>query len=143
MRLVQEDEPVTSPTTEWGAIVIGSGIGGLACAAALAHYGHPVLMLEQYHVAGGLTHTFTCHGFTFSIGVYYLGDVGPQWAMLGCTSFDAAQCTFAGIERMPMLRKGQVARGTVQHRTPAEQFYALAPSSRKHCDTTVPFLADQ
>jgi len=33
-------------------IVIGSGIGGLASAAALSKYGYKVLVLEQHHVAG-------------------------------------------------------------------------------------------
>jgi putative transposase len=46
--------------------------------------------------------------------------------MLGVTSFDAAQCTLAGIELMHMLRKGQQEEGAEQGLTPAAQFYALA-----------------
>jgi putative transposase len=47
--------------------------------------------------------------------------------MLGFKSFDAAQCTLAGIELMHMLRKGQlVGEEGAEGLTPAEQFYALA-----------------
>ncbi len=58
-------------------IVIGSGIGGLACASALARYGHSVMVLEQHYVAGGLTQTFTRKGFTWDVGIHYLGEMGP------------------------------------------------------------------
>ena len=58
-------------------IVIGSGIGGLACASALAKCGHRVMVLEQHYVAGGLTQTFTRKGFTWDVGVHYLGEMGP------------------------------------------------------------------
>ncbi|MDH4095759.1 MAG: NAD(P)/FAD-dependent oxidoreductase [Betaproteobacteria bacterium] len=60
------------------AIVIGSGIGGLACAAALAKCGRKVLVLEQHFLAGGLTQTFTREGYTWDVGLHYLGDLGPQ-----------------------------------------------------------------
>jgi transposase-like protein len=46
--------------------------------------------------------------------------------MLGFKSFDAAQCTLAGIELMHMLRKGQIEEGGERGLTPAQQFYALA-----------------
>ena len=36
--------------SNFDAIVIGSGIGGLACATALTKTGHQVLMLEQHRV---------------------------------------------------------------------------------------------
>jgi all-trans-retinol 13,14-reductase len=59
-------------------IIIGSGIGGLACAAALAKNGHKVLVFEQHYIAGGLTSTFSRKGFTWDVGIHYLGDMGPE-----------------------------------------------------------------
>jgi all-trans-retinol 13,14-reductase len=48
------------------AIVIGSGIGGLACACALTRSGRKVLVLERDFAAGGLTQTFSREGFTWA-----------------------------------------------------------------------------
>lgn len=62
--------------TRFDAIVIGSGIGGLACACALTRSGYRVLVLERHFVAGGLTQTFSRHGFTWDVGIHYLG-MGP------------------------------------------------------------------
>lgn len=64
--------------TSMDTIVIGSGIGGLACAAALSKYGHRVLVLEQHFVPGGLTQTFTRRGFTWDVGIHYIGDMAPS-----------------------------------------------------------------
>jgi DDE superfamily endonuclease len=70
-------------------------------------------------------------------------------AMMGFKSFEAAQCTLAGIERMHMLRKGQLEGNEFAGLTATEQFYALAlyslhlarfihlkMSSTLICDTT-------
>ncbi len=46
--------------------------------------------------------------------------------MLGFQSFWAAQNTLAGIEVLPMIRKGQLQRDGEEEQTPAEQFYSLA-----------------
>lgn len=59
------------------AIVIGSGIGGLACAAALARCGKSVLLLERQNTAGGLTQSFSRSGFRWDVGLHYLGEMGP------------------------------------------------------------------
>ena len=61
----------------WDAIVVGSGMGGLGAATALARRGRRVLVLEQHAVAGGLTQTFTRRDWTFATGVHYIGGVGP------------------------------------------------------------------
>jgi all-trans-retinol 13,14-reductase len=58
------------------AIVIGSGIGGLAAAAALAKRSRRVLVLEQHFKVGGLTQTFSRREYTFATGVHYIGGVG-------------------------------------------------------------------
>lgn len=62
----------------WDAIVIGSGMGGLAAAAALGKHGKRVLVLEQHTVAGGQTQTFRRQDWVFATGVHYIGGVGPH-----------------------------------------------------------------
>jgi all-trans-retinol 13,14-reductase len=69
---------MTPDRDSWDAIVVGSGIGGLACAAALARTGYAVLVVEQHYVAGGLTQTFHRSGFRWDVGVHYLGEMGPE-----------------------------------------------------------------
>lgn len=55
------------------AVVIGSGIGGLASAAILAKAGKRVLVLEQHTKAGGCCHTFGENGLEFDTGIHYIG----------------------------------------------------------------------
>jgi all-trans-retinol 13,14-reductase len=61
--------------TRFDAIVVGSGMGGMSCAAALARCGKRVLVLEQHYVAGGFTHTFSRKGYTWDVGVHCLGEM--------------------------------------------------------------------
>ncbi len=61
---------------QWDAIVIGSGIGGLAAAALLSlHANKKVLVLERHYTAGGYTHSFNRPGYTWNVGVHYIGEV--------------------------------------------------------------------
>ena len=52
-------------TVEWDAVVVGSGIGGLSCAAILATAGKRVLVCEAHDRAGGVAHDYEVQGFTF------------------------------------------------------------------------------
>ncbi|QLC20763.1 NAD(P)/FAD-dependent oxidoreductase [Parasphingopyxis sp. CP4] len=63
--------------TDWDAIVIGSGIGGMAAAAALSRMGQKILLLEQHHTLGGLTHSFSRGDFTWDVGIHYLSLLAP------------------------------------------------------------------
>lgn len=49
-------------------VVIGSGIGGLCCAAMLAKYGFEVVVCESHSIQGGAAHAFKRGGFTFDSG---------------------------------------------------------------------------
>ncbi len=57
---------------EHDVVVIGAGIGGLACAAYLAKRGKRVKVLEQHYVPGGCCTSFTRKGFKFDAGVLHL-----------------------------------------------------------------------
>jgi all-trans-retinol 13,14-reductase len=60
----------------WDAIVIGSGIGGLTTAALLSkHAAKKVLVLERHYTAGGYTHSFRRPGYSWDVGVHYIGDL--------------------------------------------------------------------
>jgi len=60
-------------------VIIGSGIGGLCCAALLAKYGHRVTVLESHYLPGGCAHGFQVQGFHFDAGPsFFLGLTGPQ-----------------------------------------------------------------
>ncbi len=69
-------------TTEtYDAIVIGSGIGGLTAASLLAQLqGKRVLVLERHFTFGGFTHVFSRKGFTWDVGIHYVGNMGDGMA---------------------------------------------------------------
>jgi all-trans-retinol 13,14-reductase len=66
------------PDGTWDALIIGTGIGGMACGAALAKHGQRCLLLEQHYVPGGLTHVFKRKGFEWDVGVHCVGEMGPR-----------------------------------------------------------------
>jgi phytoene dehydrogenase-like protein len=53
---------------ECDVVVIGSGIGGLSCAALLASYGYDVRVCESHTIPGGCAHGFERDGFMFDSG---------------------------------------------------------------------------
>jgi phytoene dehydrogenase-like protein len=64
--------------TSWDAIVVGSGLGGLACAACLCAAGKRTLVLEGHTIAGGNSQVFrrTVRGraYEFDVGIHYIGE---------------------------------------------------------------------
>jgi all-trans-retinol 13,14-reductase len=70
---------INSGREKFDVIVIGSGIGGLTCAALLSKFNRKrVLVLEQHFTVGGFTHGFDRKGkFHWDVGVHYIGEMEP------------------------------------------------------------------
>ena len=66
--IIQQSDQQAAQVDEVDYVVIGSGIGGLSCAALLRWYGYSVVVLESHYLAGGVAHTFEREGFKFDAG---------------------------------------------------------------------------
>jgi beta-carotene ketolase (CrtO type) len=75
----------------YDAVVIGGGHNGLTCASYLARAGLKTLILEQYHMVGGMTITeeITLPGFRSDIHAfgYQLANLSPAAQELGLARF--------------------------------------------------------
>jgi all-trans-retinol 13,14-reductase len=61
----------TTAEKDFDAVIIGSGLGGLSCAAAFARQGFRPLVLEQHSVPGGYATTFRRPGgFVFDVSLH-------------------------------------------------------------------------
>jgi prolycopene isomerase len=73
--------------SNWDAIVVGSGLGGLSAAARMATNGLRVLVLEQHEYAGGYAHHFlrkvrgTRTVYDFDVALHQTGDLQPDRPM--------------------------------------------------------------
>jgi len=62
--------------TDYHAIVIGSGAGGLSSALYLSKKGYSVLLLEAMPSFGGYLNSFRRKAYTFDTGLHSLGELG-------------------------------------------------------------------
>ena len=60
---------------EYDFVIIGSGLGGLACAYILASEGHKVIVLEKNHQIGGHLQVYSRDKAIFDTGVHYVGSM--------------------------------------------------------------------
>ncbi len=70
---------------EYDAVVVGSGIGGLACASLLSHTGMKVMVAERARLIGGYCQTYDWEGFPLNSGPTMLlggGEGGTINALL-------------------------------------------------------------
>ncbi|HAH08478.1 MAG TPA: NAD(P)/FAD-dependent oxidoreductase [Alphaproteobacteria bacterium] len=65
------------PDHMWDAIIIGSGLGGLAAAAKLATAGRRVLVLERNAYAGGAACTYRHAGLQIEASLHEINGVTP------------------------------------------------------------------
>ena len=67
-----------SSLSQYDAIVIGSGIGGLVTATQLISQGAKVLVLERYVIPGGSAGAFDRKGYRFDVGASMIFGFGQQ-----------------------------------------------------------------
>lgn len=60
---------------QYDVVIIGSGLGGLACGAILAKEGYQVCVLEKNKQIGGTLQTFVRDRIIFDSGVHYVGGL--------------------------------------------------------------------
>ncbi|XP_027329503.1 prolycopene isomerase, chloroplastic isoform X2 [Abrus precatorius] len=76
-----KSKSMSKSKSEADVVVIGSGIGGLCCAALLARYEEDVLVLESHDQPGGAAHSFHVKGYNFDSGPSLFSGLqsrGPQ-----------------------------------------------------------------
>jgi all-trans-retinol 13,14-reductase len=73
---IRVDPQKPKEENEYDVIIVGAGIGGLACGALLSKRGYRVLVLEQHDKVGGYCSSFARRGFVFNSGVE---DVSGLW----------------------------------------------------------------
>jgi len=119
--VIKQGFNINSVPENLDAVIVGSGIGGLASAAILAKSGKRVLVLEQHDQAGGCCHSFVDKGYEFDVGIHYIGECGfptvtkvlldqitdgqLEWAPLEDT-FDYASIGFGSDNRMYPVTAG-------------------------------------
>jgi all-trans-retinol 13,14-reductase len=116
---------------DFDVIVVGSGMGGMSCAAALARTGHKVLLLEQYSEIGGQSISFSRDGFSWDVGLHYVGGLGPgepdravlDWLSEGRIEFAPIgpvydTVHFPGGFTLPLSRPEAAQRLDLKHRFP-------------------------
>lgn len=61
--------------SRYDVVIIGSGLGGLACGAVLSKEGFRVCVLEKNKLPGGCFQSFRRHGRLLDTGIHYIGSM--------------------------------------------------------------------
>ena len=131
---------------EWDAVVVGAGIGGLACAALLgARAGKRVLVLERHHEIGGLTQSFRRKRHAWEVGVHYVGEMGEgRFLRLLIDAMTRGRLRWARLPHRHdhLIAPGIDARLGGDRAALRAQWLALAPGEERAADRILDAIVD-
>ncbi len=108
----------TMKDSSYDVVIIGSGLGGLACGAMLSKEGYHVCVLEQMDIFGGCLQSFHRKGRNIDTGIHYIGSMGEGQIMRQYLQyfgiFDALQYT-ALDDDFDVIKLGQQQQFVYRH----------------------------
>lgn len=130
----------------YDVLIIGSGLGGLLCAAILGMEGYKVCVLEKNRQYGGCLQSFSREKSLFDSGVHYIGGLAPgetlhqvfkYVGLIGTLPLE--QMDKHVFDRIVFLEDGReydMAQGYDQFiDTLVDQFPDERPAIQTYCDT--------
>lgn len=73
--------PNARPMSDYDVVIIGSGLGGLACGIMLSREGLNVCVLEKQAVVGGCLQSFNRSASVLDTGIHYVGSLSEGQIM--------------------------------------------------------------
>lgn len=113
---------------QYDILVMGSGLGGLQCAAMLSKEGYHVCVLEKNEQFGGALQIYRRDGVTLDTGVHYIGALDPGQVLHKIFNYQGI------IDKLPLKRMDENGFDRIQFEG-EEQEYNLAMGYERFAST--------
>lgn len=110
----------------YDVIIIGSGLGGLACGVTLSKEGYNVCVLEKNAFPGGCFQSFKRYGRVLDTGIHYIGSMDEGEIMRQYFTY------FGIMDKLKMRRMDEDAFDMICYR---DKLYPFAMGHQRFADT--------
>jgi phytoene dehydrogenase-like protein len=135
--------------TDYDAVVVGAGCGGMTAAVTLAQSGLSVLMLEKHNIPGGCATSFCRGRFEFEVSLHQLSGIGTE-DKPGLVRLLLQQ--MGALDRLELVQEdtlyGVKIAGQLDTELPANRAELVSvlkqifPDNGQHIETFIEFLYD-
>ena len=110
----------------YDVIIIGSGLGGLACGVTLSKEGYNVCVLEKNALPGGCFQSFKRYGRVLDTGIHYIGSMDEGEIMRQYFTY------FGIMDKLKMRRMDEAAFDVICYQ---DKFYPFAMGHERFAET--------